>query len=107
MAHKYYDPYQVIEKVSPVAYKLQLPAGSMVHPVFHISLLKKRVGSKYTVTTNLPKLGLEGQFLVYPYKVLQIRTVKHNNRALVQWLVQWSHCIPEDATWEDAAMIVE
>ena len=107
LAHKYFGPYLVLEKVGQVAYKLQLPPGSQVHPVFHISLLKKRVGTKYTATTTLPKLGPEGQFLVYPYKLLERRSVKKANRAVVQWLIQWSHSIAEDATWEDAASVME
>lgn len=107
LAHKYYGPYLILEKMGPVAYKLQLPPGSLVHPVFHVSLLKKKIGSKHAVTTELPKIGPEEQFLVFPYKLLQRRSVKRNNRAVVQWLIQWTHSIPEDATWEDAATIIE
>lgn len=107
LAHKYFGPYLVLEKIGPVAYKLQLPPSSLVHPVFHVSLLKKKVGSKYTTTTELPKLGPEGQFLVYPYKILERRSVKKGNAAVVQWLIQWSHSVPEDATWEDAAAVME
>lgn len=88
LSHKYFGPYLITDKVGPVAYKLQLPTGSLVHPVFHISLLNKKVGSKYTVTIELPKLGPEGQFLVYPYKLLQRRSVKKNNRTIMQWLIQ-------------------
>lgn len=51
---KYYGPYLIIAKVGQVAYKLQLPPTSKVHPVFHVSLLKKKVGSKTVVQTVLP-----------------------------------------------------
>lgn len=107
LAHKFFGPYQIIAKVGSVAYKLSLPAGSLVHPVFHVSLLKKKVGSKYSVATTLPKLGREGQFLVYPVKVLDRRVIKKGNRPFAQWLIQWSHSIPEDASWEDAHALTE
>lgn len=107
LSHKYFGPYKVLEKIGAVAYKLDLPPNSLVHPVFHISLLKRKIGSRHATTTELPKIGAEGQFLVYPVKILERRMVKRNNKALVQWLIQWSHSIPEDASWEDAAMIQE
>lgn len=97
----------MLERVGQVAYKLQLSPGSQVHPIFHISLLKKRIGTKYTPTTSLPKLGPEAQFLVYPYKLLEHRSVMKANRAVVQWLIQWSHSIAEDATWANATTIME
>lgn len=105
LAHKYFGPYKVIEKIGQVAYKLQLPTTSQVHPVFHISLLKKKLGPNSVATTTLPRLGQDSQFVVYPARVLQRRTVKRNNAAVVQWLIQWTHSIPEDATWEDSAHI--
>lgn len=107
LAHKFFGPYQILEKVGKVAYKLDLPAGSQVHPVFHVSLLKKKVGCKYSVTTALPRLGSEGQFLVYPANLLERRMVKRGNTAVIQWLIQWSHSIPEDASWEDAVQLQE
>lgn len=76
MAHKYFGPYQILARIGQVAYKLRLPAGTMIHPVFHVSLLKKKVGSNIAVTTELPKVGQEGQLLAYPVKVLDRKMVK-------------------------------
>lgn len=94
LSHKYYGPYKVLAKIGVVAYKLELPPGSLVHHVFHVSLLKKKIGSKYVVTTELPNIGKEGHFLVYPVQVLDRRMVKKNNHAFIQWLIQWSHSVP-------------
>ena len=34
---KFYEPFQVLAKIGEVTYMLQLPEGSLVHPVFHFS----------------------------------------------------------------------
>ena len=34
---KYYGPYLVVDHISVVAYKVQLPPNSLIHNVFHIS----------------------------------------------------------------------
>ncbi|XP_070041533.1 uncharacterized protein [Nicotiana tomentosiformis] len=42
---RYVGLYKIIQRIGQVAYKLELPPEmSLVHPVFHVSMLKKVVG---------------------------------------------------------------
>ena len=64
LSPKYYGPYKVLQKIGTKAYKLQLHASSRVHPVFHVSCLKKVIGDKFPVQTIFPELEKEGKIIL-------------------------------------------
>jgi hypothetical protein len=83
LASKYYGPYEVLARIGTVAYKLKLPTSASLHPMFHVSLLKK-VGNR-EVHPTLPALPSEP--LLLPQAILDRRMVKKNLQAATQLLV--------------------
>lgn len=55
IASKYYGPYKIVDRVGVVAYELQLPETPQIHPVFHVSQLKRLVGTAAT-ENQLPSI---------------------------------------------------
>uniref|UniRef100_A0A453D8N5 Uncharacterized protein n=1 Tax=Aegilops tauschii subsp. strangulata TaxID=200361 RepID=A0A453D8N5_AEGTS len=101
LALKYFGPYKVLDKIGEAAYRLELPRGSQVHPVFHVSQLKGHVPDHTPVFINFPKpldLSIPG---IIPEAVLDRRLVKKGNNSHLQVLIKWDTVPPSSATWED------
>ena len=61
LSPRYIGPYQVVRKVSPVAYQLDLPPElSRVHRVFHVPMLRKYVSDPSHVLLEQPIMLREG-----------------------------------------------
>jgi hypothetical protein len=72
------DPYKVFENIGTTEYKLEIPASLRVHPVFHVSCLKKVIGDKIPFQTIFPELDKEGKIILDPKAIID--TIIHQLR---------------------------
>ena len=88
-----------------MAYKLELPVSSRVHPVFHASCLKKVIRENLPVQTIFLELFEEGEIILEPKAVMKTITQQLQNRSISEYLIKWKKLPTEDSTWEDEDFI--
>ena len=66
LAPKFFGPFQILQKVGSVGYKLD----SGVHPMFHVSCLKAKIGQAITPIPTLPPVDAQGHITPEPKAIL-------------------------------------
>ena len=102
LSPRYIEPYQIIERVGEIAYRLELPSElSKVHNVFHVSMLRHYVSDPSHV---IPLLPIEiSPDLIYeeePVTILDWKKKMLRNKTIRMVKVLWRNPPAEEATWE-------
>ena len=95
-------PLKVLEKISPLAYRVELPHGSSAHNVFHVSRLtpERRPPMEHQVKHTKPPPAIDTHTPEWEVEeVIQHRWV----RGKIQYLVKWLNYPPESNSWEPKA----
>ena len=102
MSPRYIGPYEVIERVGPVAYRLALPIElSQIHDVFHVSMLRRyRSDPSHILQTQPLELKDDLSYEEEPIAIVarEIKVLRTKTIPLVK--VLWKHHGSEEATWE-------
>lgn len=105
LSYKFYGPFKVLAKIGAAAYKLELPEGSLVHPVFHVSQLKQHIQDHTPVFSSLPVVEDLSVSDTVPEAIRDRRPVKKGNVAHLQVLIKWASLRDSFLTWEDYAVL--
>ena len=87
LAPRYYGPFKVLQKIGEVCYKLDLPFGSLIHLVFHVSNLKAKLGNQVVPRHTLPAVNVEMMLTPKPMLILDRKSIKLRSRTVTQVLV--------------------
>jgi hypothetical protein len=83
MATRYCGPFEILEKIGPVAYMLDFPASMRVHNVFHVSLLNKYVSNpNHIIDCNLIQVEHEGDLWVAPIRIMDQKVKVLMNKSI-------------------------
>ena len=105
LAPRYIGPFEILERVGAVAYRLALsPDMSQVHPVFHVSMLRKYISDPshilqpQSVEVNDDLTYEEEPMAIVDYQVRQLRS-----KTIPMVKVLWRSNDVEEHTWETEA----
>ncbi|XP_021732937.1 uncharacterized protein LOC110699716 [Chenopodium quinoa] len=102
LSPKYIGPYEILQRIGKVAYRLVLPMElSKVHDVFHVSQLRSYIPDKsYVLQPENIELDQSLTHEEKPVKILdsKVRSTHNKNVKIVK--VLWSNQDYEEATWE-------
>lgn len=100
---RYIGPYEILECVVLVAYKLRLPTELLrIYDVFHVSMLRKYVLDSSHILPNQPLKVQEK--LTYEEKSLLVLDIKEQimrTRMIPMVKILWSNYGVEEANWEN------
>ncbi|XP_071708242.1 uncharacterized protein [Rutidosis leptorrhynchoides] len=87
---RYVGPFEIIERIGPVAYRLKLPQElSGIHDAFHISNLKKCL-SDDTLVVPLEEIRIDNKlhFIEEPAEIMdrEVKRLKHSSIPIVKGL---------------------
>ena len=99
---RFIEPYEILERIGPVAYRLALPPElAKLHNVFHVSMLRKYL---YDESHILPVQDIQVQsdfsFNKDPKSILAREVKQLRNKQVPLVKILWQHHGIEEATWE-------
>lgn len=96
--HKYAGPYKVLERISRLVYRIDLPPTLSVHPVLPVALLQaNHEGHPGQRQPMPPRVLVDNEEECVPERILDSRM----GNAGVEFLIKWEGQGDDENTWEE------
>ena len=98
----YIGPYEILEMIEPVAYRVILPPElARIHDVFHVFMLRRYIPDPSHVLRDQPvELREDLTYEEIPIQLLDQREQVLRNKTIPLVKVLWRNQVMEEATWE-------
>ena len=102
LSPRYIGPFEIVERIGPVAYRLDLPEElSRVHNVFLIFMLRKHISDpSHVLETPEIELRDDLSYEEQPVQILGREEKELRNKTISLVKVLWRNHLIEEATWE-------
>ena len=102
LSPRYIGPFEIIERIGKVAYRLALPPElASVHSVFHVAMLRKYILDPSHVLQHEPiQVHEDLSYEEQPVQILAREERKLRSRSIPMVKVQWKNHNVAEATWE-------
>ena len=99
---RFIGPYEVIERIGPVAYRLALPPElERIHNVFHVSMLRRyRSDPSHVIRREEIEVQPDFSYEERPVQILAKEVKQLRNKSVPLVKVLWRNHAVEEATWE-------
>ncbi|KAA3470130.1 DNA/RNA polymerases superfamily protein [Gossypium australe] len=102
LSPRFIGPYEVIERIGPVAYRLALPSKlEKIHDVFHVSMLRRyRSDPSHVISPTEVEICSDMTYGEEPIKILDREVKQLRNKSVALVKVLWLRHGVEEATWQ-------
>ena len=102
LSPRYMGPYEIVERIGEVEYRLRLPLElAIIHDVFHVSMLRKYIADPSHVLRDQPiELKEDLTYEERPFQIVDRKDHVLRNKVIPSVKVLWRNHDLKKATWE-------